>query len=249
MARADIAPGAFQVLVPVKELELAKSRLAMPEAARRELALAFVLDTVATVVRCAAVGGAVGGVVGDVVVGTRDAYVASRVVDLGARVVVPPAPGELNGDIAWALGRMAPGRPTAVLVSDLPAISAADLAEALVRASRRGVPCRVADFGGAGTTLLTAPEGRIEPRFGDDSAGRHVAAGMEPLGEDLLALRCDVDDVHALRRAIRLGVGPHTTATLRRIPPDLLGDVRAVGTTIDTGRPERRPAAQKVSQP
>jgi 2-phospho-L-lactate guanylyltransferase len=219
----------FQVLVPVKELDLAKSRLDVPHAARRALALAFVLDTVSTARRCDAVG--------DLVVGTRDADVAARVVELGARVVVPPAPGELNGDIGWALGRLAPGRPTAVLVSDLPAMSVADLADALARAHRSGTPHRVADLDGRGTTLLTAPDHRMEPRFGSGSAERHRAAGMEPLGDDLVGLRCDVDDLPALRRATRLGVGPHTTAALRGTPPDLLRDPRAVGaSTSTTGR-------------
>lgn len=218
-----------QVLVPVKELDRAKSRLDVTEEARRELALGFVLDTVATALRCAAVGG--------VVVGTRDAYVAARVADLGARVVVPPAPGDLNGDIAWALGRLAPGRPTAVLVSDLPAMSVADLDEALTRARRRGIPRRVADLDGTGTTLLTAPDHRIEPRFGSGSAARHRAAGMEPLGDDLAGLRCDVDDMQSLRRAVRLGVGPHTAAVLSSTAPDLLRDDSVVGaSTGTTGR-------------
>ncbi|WGX97171.1 2-phospho-L-lactate guanylyltransferase [Nocardioides sp. L-11A] len=218
-----------QVLVPVKELDRAKSRLDVTEEARRELALGFVLDTIATVLRCAAVG--------EVVVGTRDAYVAARVADLGARVVVPPAPGDLNGDIAWALGRLAPGRPTAVLVSDLPAMSVADLDEALARARRRGIPRRVADLDGTGTTLLTAPDHRIEPRFGSGSAARHRAAGMEPLGDDLAGLRCDVDDMQSLRQAVRLGVGPHTAAVLSSTAPDLLRDDSVVGaSTGTTGR-------------
>ncbi|MDQ6525118.1 2-phospho-L-lactate guanylyltransferase [Nocardioides sp. LHD-245] len=215
-----------QVLVPVKELDRAKSRLDVPDPARRELALAFVLDTVSTALRCEAAV--------EVVIGTRDAYVAARVTDLGARVVVPPAPGDLNGDIGWALGRLAPGRPTAVLVSDLPAMSLADLDEALTRARRRGTPRRVADLDGTGTTLLTAPDRRIEPRFGTGSAGRHSAAGMEPLGDDLAGLRCDVDDMQSLRRAIRLGVGPHTAAVLSSTSPDLLRDDCVVGASTGT---------------
>src|SRR5581483_10679606 len=71
----------------------------------------------------------------------------------------------------------------------------------------------VADAQATGTTLLTArPGARMEPAFGPGSAARHArVASALPGGA---GLRRDVDTEADLGAALRLGLGPHTSAVL-----------------------------------
>jgi 2-phospho-L-lactate guanylyltransferase len=201
---SDVVPkGVFQVVLPVKEIDRAKSRLDLPPAERCRLALAFVLDTVDAILGC--------DLVGDLVVATRDHHVAELVTQRGARAVSPPPTDGLNADVTWTLAGLDGRRPTAVLMSDLPALSPGELTEALACAHRRATTCHVEDLHDGGTTMLAARDPQIVPRFGGASAARHAAAGTTAIGQDLVGLRCDVDDLETLRHATHLGVGPHTT--------------------------------------
>lgn len=100
----------------------------------------------------------------------------------------------------------------AALVGDLPALTSAELGETLATAARHETAF-VADAAGTGTTLLTAlPSATFEPRFGPGSAARHGAgAAALPAGP---GLRRDVDTAADLRAALLLGVGPRTLAAL-----------------------------------
>jgi len=62
--------------------------------------------------------------------------------------------------------------------------------------------------------LLTALSPKdLHPRFGSGSADQHARECVR-LDLDLPALRTDVDDDKALRRAVEIGVGEHTAAVL-----------------------------------
>ena len=204
--------GGWTVLVPVKELAIAKTRLSrFAGAARADLALAFAVDAVSAAV-------ATGGVAAVLVV-TDDPRVAEDVGAAGADVVADaPAAGlnpALEHGAAVARQRYGSG-PVAALSADLPALRPADLADALEAAAdlRR---CFVADVEGTGTTLLTAGDGvRLEPSFGHRSRARHVASGAVELVAPLVSLRRDVDTEVDLYDALRLGVGPRTRAVLDR---------------------------------
>jgi 2-phospho-L-lactate guanylyltransferase len=103
-----------------------------------------------------------------------------------------------------------------VLTADLPALRPAELEAALRVAA--SVPGRafVPDAPGTGTTLLAAPPGvSLDPRFGPESAARHLASRARRLEGDWPSLRRDVDTAADLAEAERLGLGPHTAA-LRR---------------------------------
>ncbi|WP_345651024.1 2-phospho-L-lactate guanylyltransferase [Streptomyces tremellae] len=205
------------MVVPLKPLRRAKSRLA-PDAdasQRPLLALAFAQDTVAAAL--AAEG------VRDVVVVTDDAEAGAAVAALGA-LVVPDSPGAgLNAALAHGARAVAlrrPGAPLAALNADLPALRPAELARVLRRAAafpRAFLP----DAAGIGTTLLTAgPGADLRPAFGGHSRLRHAAGGAAEIpvaGVD--SVRQDVDTAADLRAASVLGLGPHTARVYAALAP------------------------------
>ncbi len=199
------------VVVPVKRLDAAKTRLSTrPAGVRRHLALAFALDTVAAAL------GAHG--VAEVHVVTDDEEVGAAVVPLGAGWVRDDTGAGLNEALRHAelvLRHDRPGRDIAALAGDLPALSADVLGRALAMAAehdRSFVP----DAAGTGTTFLAARAGvPLDPRFGPRSCAAHAASGAERLDPgDSPGLRRDVDTEVDLWDAVRLGVGPATTMAL-----------------------------------
>ena len=197
----------WSVLLPVKVLAQAKSRLAELAGPRRgELALALACDTVTAVLGCEAAARAV--------VITDDPVAAATLTHLGA-LVIPDQPRDglnaaLRHGAAFAAARW-PGCGTAALSADLPALRPAELARAL-DAAAAWPTAFVADAAGDGTTLYTAaPGAAFRPAFGLASRARHAAGGATELGlADIPGLRRDVDTPADLRGAAALGLGPHT---------------------------------------
>ncbi|MBM7502628.1 NTP transferase domain-containing protein [Agromyces aurantiacus] len=236
---ADAA--AWTVVVPVKSLSAAKTRLA-PEhspAERAALARAFALDTIEAA-RAArrvrrvvvvsdepAIEHALRGLPGvDVVpepaarglgaaIAHGIAVAAQRppvtTVDVGLRLVQPASRAHTGN-----------GGGVAVLLGDVPSVRSEDLDAALEAAARHPLAF-VPDAEDTGTTLATARAGEpFEAHFGRDSAARHAAAGFADLAAahpDAIAarLRRDVDTAAELRAVVALGVGPHTSAALRAL--------------------------------
>jgi 2-phospho-L-lactate guanylyltransferase len=202
----------WTALVPIKLLAAAKSRLrgAVGDARHESLVLAMAQDTVAAAL--AAPG------VGEVVVVTADPVVAAAVAALGARSVPEPAPRGLNTALTHAASAVAPrpgGRWIAALPADLPALRADELGAALRALGSRPGRAYVPDAAGTGTVLLAAPAGGLlAPRFGPGSAAAHARGGARRVDGDWPTLRHDVDTADDLAGAVRLGVGPHTTALL-----------------------------------
>jgi 2-phospho-L-lactate/phosphoenolpyruvate guanylyltransferase len=185
----DSARFSWTVLLPVKVLARAKSRLAVLAGdRRRELALALAADTVSAVLACPAVA--------RVVVVTSDPVAGPLLAALGA-VIVPDAPAGLDGpdgpdgpdgsgdpaglgvqDLlnaalrhgAAQAARRWPGTGLAALTADLPALRPAELATALRAAEApeatqapeapvTGRAVFVPDAAGVGTTLYAVPPG------------------------------------------------------------------------------------------
>lgn len=199
--------GRHVFVVPVKRLEHAKSRLIMvSDAVRRELALAFALDTLTAAHRCP--------LVRDIVVVTDEArFPRGR----GWSVVADPGAG-LNAAVARGIrlsARHHPGYPVAVLMADLPALRSAEMGDALAEAAHHTVAF-VADAEGSGTTLPAARQAPdLTPLFGHGSAARHRTLGAVPVGADVPTLRRDVDTVADFRDALALGAGRHTRRAAR----------------------------------
>lgn len=240
----DSARFSWTVLLPVKVLARAKSRLAVLAGDRRgELALALASDTVAAVLACPEVA--------RVVVVTSDPVAGPLLAGLGAVIVADePAgrrpdggsphgktPGAAAGDTgpqdalnaalrhgAGVAARRWPGTGLAALTADLPALSPGELAAALLRAAA-GAPPRAAfvpDAAGVGTTLYAVPPGgEFRPLFGGASRARHAASGAVELElDDMTGLRRDVDTPDDLRTALTLGAGPRTTALAAEVLAD-----------------------------
>ena len=197
---------AWGVVVPVKELASAKTRLgAHGSALRQELALAFAADVVAAALACPAVR--------QVLVVTDDARAAGELGALGAAVVEDRPRAGLNAALAHGAAQLqgagTPGDGVAAVSADLPCLTAPDLAAAL-REVPRGGRAFVPDAEGRGTTLLAAAPGvSLAPAYGEASRQRHLASGAVEL-RGTPALRRDVDTPDDLREALELGVGART---------------------------------------
>jgi 2-phospho-L-lactate guanylyltransferase len=210
MAGTRNEPLDWVVVVPVKRLERAKTRLSTRTASqRRALALAFALDTVRAAVACEPVRG--------VLVVTDDDEVRDAVTRLGGTWVPDEPDNGLNAALSHGadhVRRTSPEVGVAVLAADLPALRGEELSRALTAASgvARGF---ISDAGGTGTTLLTARPGvELDPRFGPRSRAAHVASGAVALEVGPVpGLRRDVDTEVDLWDAGRLGLG-HATAAL-----------------------------------
>lgn len=212
-----VAP--WTVVIPVKSLAEAKSRLADGVDAPSALALAFLGDTLEAVAAAPAVV--------RIVVVTSDPVAAATAAEHGAVVVDDRGhPGINAAAAAGAEAARADGTAVAVIVSDLPCLTPRALATVLELAD--GHPRSfLADRDGSGTTMwLAGPDQPVGSRFGAESRAAHRADGVVDLVDQhpeavaaLLPARTDVDTVAALEQALAVGVGPRTRAAAQRRTP------------------------------
>jgi 2-phospho-L-lactate/phosphoenolpyruvate guanylyltransferase len=202
-------------LVPLKALAEAKGRLApwLAPLERRLLAIAMFEDVVAALL-------AVPELQRPVVV-SPDREVWLRAEALGCGVVEEPRGGSggLNAALSLAAAR---GGADGLLVvaADLPLASAGGL-ERVLEAGGRAPAVVVPSRDGGGTNVLAWGEAAsFAPRFGPDSAARHLAVpGAVRVDEPGLAL--DVDTVEDLRAvAGRLDPAGVTARRLRDLRLD-----------------------------
>lgn len=204
----------WHLVLPVKDTGRAKTRLIPPPGVdRQSLALAMALDTIEVALQVVPAA--------QVVIVTDDPAIASNAAGLSV-AVVPDLGRGLNPAIEAGLAYFrdtAPGAAGAVLLGDLPALTAQALYDGL-RACAANESSVVPDASGEGTVLLTHHDvARLVPRFGAGSAARHsrTAAALKLA---LPRLRTDVDDADSLAAAVRLGVGPRTSGLLNLASTD-----------------------------
>lgn len=205
----------WSVLVPVKRLPVAKTRLALPEAARADLALAMACDVVRAALDCPAVT--------DVVVISDDSRARAAVLALGASVLDDEPDAGLNPALSHGFRTVraaAPGAGVAVVSSDVPGATPAELTVVLSAASGHE-RAFLADLSGTGTTVLTAGAGaELEPHYGPGSAAAHEACGHRRLAVSAPGLSCDVDTVEDLVAVLSQAdrrAAPHTRAVADRL--------------------------------
>jgi 2-phospho-L-lactate guanylyltransferase len=203
----------WSVVVPVKTLATAKSRLRASFPLSPEgfgaLVLAMAADTVTAALASPAVGA--------VLAVADDPAAAAELARFGAQPVPGRPPQGLNAALRFGAARAAAVSPRwglAVLGADLPALRHGELAEALAAAS--AVPRSfIADAAGTGTTVLAAAPGvPLRPEFGPGSALAHARSGAAALAGGWPSLRRDVDTAADLAAATVLGLGPATSAVL-----------------------------------
>ncbi|WP_459973806.1 2-phospho-L-lactate guanylyltransferase [Nocardioides pyridinolyticus] len=197
----------WQVLVPVKHLSVAKTRMALPPADRATLVVSMLRDTVRSALGAAGVE-AVHVVSGDPLV----ADVAHRE---GAESLLVDGTMGLNAELVVAARQLPSGATdgVAVVLADLPCLTSAVLSRVLAAAAP-GVQGYVEDLHGTGTTILLAPGGvPLRPAFEGGSAARHARLGrvIGPV-EGLARARRDVDTLGDLGQAAALGLGACTRA-------------------------------------
>jgi 2-phospho-L-lactate guanylyltransferase len=212
--------GSWGVVVPVKRLALAKTRLsAYGEDARQELALAFAADVVAAATQVARV-----------LVVTDDDRAAAALSALGADVTPDDPDAGLNPALSHGADLIRARQPdsgVATLSADLPAVRPGDLRAVLSEVRDRAF---VRDVAGTGTTLLAAGPGRdLGPCFGTGSGEAHAVSGAVEVSAPR-GLRCDVDTREDLLSALALGAGARTRALAAE-----LGIVVVAGTVRDWG--------------
>lgn len=231
--RGGSTPPAVHVLVAVKDLARAKSRLSrdLDSSKRRDLVLAMLADTLLAASRADPVT--------HLTVVTPDSRVAQLARSVGATVFADPAPQEgfvenheetgLNRDeillntalfAAATAARAADAEATVIaLQADLPALQPHELSAAI--AASHNLDCAiVVDRHGNGTSALiyTGTTALFAPQFGAESARRHIDIGAQPLAGEWPGLRTDVDTASDLLLAARIGVGTHTQSVLRDLP-------------------------------
>ncbi len=210
----------FIALIPVKELSVAKARLApvLDEAGRRELALAMFRDVLAAALACPALDG--------VAVATRDADVLACAEEAGGQGL--DEPGDLNEALTSAAATLKRQSATRliILAADLPLAAPREI-EAVARADADVVVVPSTD-GGTNALALPGdgPAGAIAFQFGPDSARRHLAAarraGLRSLRLELPALALDIDTPADLERlcdiaAVDEPMGRYTRTALDRL--------------------------------
>jgi 2-phospho-L-lactate/phosphoenolpyruvate guanylyltransferase len=215
MAKAPEIPLAWSLVIPVKVLAQAKTRLTGLVAERRSrLVLAMAADTVAAALQAESVA--------TVLVVTDDAEVREATGELGAIVLADVPGGGLNEALGYGAAcadERWPGRGRCGLAGDLPAMRSAELAAVLRVAAGLGAAF-VPDADGTGTALYAAAPGSpFLPRFGPSSRRQHLDGGATEISADetgagLAGLRRDVDTVDDLRAAAAIGLGPRTEAEL-----------------------------------
>ena len=205
-------PGDIALIIAVKRLAAAKTRLAPVFSARtrENVVLAMLVDTLSAAAAVASVG--------SITVITPDEAAAAAAAGLGANVLADPTPQDhgdpLNNAIAAAERAVTESFPNVVVLQgDLPALQPQELAEAIA-AARQYRRSFVADRLATGTAALCAFGAMLDPHFGPDSCARHRRSGAIELTGAWPGLRCDVDTPADLATARRLGVGAATARAI-----------------------------------
>jgi 2-phospho-L-lactate guanylyltransferase len=197
------------LLVPVKRLARAKTRLDHPM--RADLALAFACDTVTA---------ALASGIMTVTVITDDSRVRERMRGLGVPVVADVPDAGLNPALRHAAITASADCWVGASSADLPAARPDEFAALLAEATAAGGTGAFVPDRGRGTTVLLRPSGHaLDPRFGADSAAQHRRTGAASIGAELTGLRIDVDTAEDLADAVARGVGAHTAAVLAAARP------------------------------
>ncbi len=162
-------------LVPVKDLERAKQRLAgaLDPAARRGLSLAMLADVLDALDATPGLDGAA--------VVSRDADVTALARRRGLRVIPESGTG-LNAAVAQAANVLSAEGCARLLVmpADLPLADPEEIAQILAALPEAPGLTLVPDRHGVGTNALACtPPDAIAPSFGEDSFARHLEAARD----------------------------------------------------------------------
>jgi len=180
--------------VPVKELDLAKQRLAplLAPPLRRELMLAMLEDVLAALVATPGLGG--------LVIVTVDREAERLALRYGARLLADGARDGHSGAVAAAARLLAAEGRAGMLTlpGDVPRVTPTEIAD-LIAAHRPAPSFTIApsrDERGSNAVICSPPDA-VPLRFGEDSFFPHVRAaearGLRPTVRRLPGLALDID--------------------------------------------------------
>jgi 2-phospho-L-lactate/phosphoenolpyruvate guanylyltransferase len=215
----------WRVLIPVKPLAEAKTRIDLDPQTRADLVLAMCRDVVAAATSAPNVD--------RVQVISTDPRVAAAVLPLGADLWQAPGVTGLNAELEAALTAVPEDRGVAMLMADLPCLTSGLVAEILDTAPTSRASF-VPDLADQGTTMLLQPPNvRVAPRFGRRSATAHGTVAT-PMTSDRSwwGARRDIDTLQDLEFAAQLDPGPYTEAFLGR-PATLMSAATLSGNRVE----------------
>jgi 2-phospho-L-lactate guanylyltransferase len=177
-------------VVPIRSFTRGKERLsaALDPRIRTQVGMAMALRTVTAAESASMLPTVV----------TGDKEVASWAVGLGIPVVAEQGAGLNHAAQAGVDRALESGLQWVVLHSDLPLVTAPDLAE--VSAAIQTGAAMLAPSADGGTTALSAPE-LIEFRYGRGSAHRHLSQLSDPVIVVRTGLLLDLDSIADLHAA------------------------------------------------
>jgi len=186
----------IRILLPAKAFDHAKSRLDVPAQERSLIARRLFVNTLAEAMQCVRRL--------QVFVMTDDPRAMDAANSRRVRTLDDTS-NDLNVSLQSALAALRarfPDDTVAVMVTDLPRLTAPVLRATLREASSSWHPRHIIDQHGVGTTFVSVPSRRsLSMVFGPDSARRFSAAGSVPMLFPPPAIAHDLDvlsDLHAL---------------------------------------------------
>jgi len=213
-------------VVPVKELDQAKERLAAvltPEG-RRALMLAMLEDVLAALAMTPSLGG--------LIVVTVDAEAQRLAAGYGARVFEIGARDGHSGAVAAAAKLLAAEQRLGMLAvpGDIPLVTSAEIAQ-LLTAHRAAPAFTIApsrDERGSNAIICSPPDA-VPLRFGEDSFFPHLSAakacGIDPTVLRLPGIALDVDTPEDLAAFARLSSPTRARAVLSDAIGEQLNDL------------------------
>lgn len=207
MLDGNVTAETWTVIVPVKPLGEAKSRLRAAQPGADAWARAFLCDVLAAISAVERIA--------TTIVATSDAEVSSIAREWGAIVIDDSEAPGINRAVSHAAHSAPESDGIAVVVSDLPLLTPEALNRVLTYAEQYRTSF-LADLEGTGTTMwMTHDRGDLPPRFGSGSRAAHTAAGAQDIVLEhddpaLLPARSDIDTLKDLQRAGASLFGPAT---------------------------------------
>ncbi len=204
----------WRILIPVKQLSMAKARTGLEPDQRRHLAVAMLRDVLSVVHRTPEVE--------DVLICTSDPHLRYELPE--EKVQSTSGHGGLNADLhetLRTLSRDDPGKATGVVVADLPCMTSSDFATVLrIAATKRSAFVSSQD---GGTTILAVSDPqRLVARFGEGSARLHGRCYQDVSHNVSIGCRLDIDTLEALLLGHSVGLGTYTQeyvmTSLRGLP-------------------------------
>jgi 2-phospho-L-lactate guanylyltransferase len=198
------------VIIPVKPLKRAKSRLADALTAEQRHEFAALMYR-----QVLAVAQAAQGIAGILVI-SRDTQALAIARDAGVKTIQESSPSELNPALHRAMGvaKLWRAESTLILPADLPFLTVTDLEAilALGRDLQEGMVIATDKDRDGTNAMLVKPPDVIAFEYGDGSFSRHMASaqavGVEvrEYASETIALDIDtVDDLHAYNRMVLSG--------------------------------------------